>query len=76
MSSDSNWQAKQRAKIQRAKVVELFIDHALNPGANPLTSSQFKVGCFLLKRALPELRSVEHQGKIDSKIEVVISVED
>lgn len=76
MASGNQWQTQQRRKIKRAHILELFINHALDPVAFPMTASQIKVGEFLMKRSLPELRSVEHTGQVDSKIEVSISIED
>jgi len=42
----------------------------------PLTSTQLKAGELYMRKVLPDLKSVEHKGKIDNRIEVVLSVED
>jgi len=76
MASGSQWQTQQRKKIKRAKVLETLTNHMVDPDTYPLKASQIKVAEMLLKRSLPELRSIEHQGKIDNRIEVVLSVEE
>ena len=76
MASGNQWQTQQRKKIKRARILETLTNHMVDPELYPLKASQLKVAEMLLKRSLPELRSVEHKGKVDSKIEVSITRED
>jgi len=68
--------SKLRKNINGKTLITMLQNHMVNPEAYPLKQTQVNVANMLLKRCLPELRSIEHQGKIDNRIEVVLSVED
>ena len=67
---------KIRGKIQAQNILQQLDDHRLNPDGNPMSVQQVRICELMLKKCMPDLKSVEHKGKVDSKIEVVVSVED
>jgi len=65
-----------RKNINGKSLLTLLNNHMVDPETYPLKQTQVNVANMLLKRCLPELRSVEHTGKVDHKIEVAITRED
>ena len=65
-----------RAILKRLKdeAVKVYLDSDGNP--KPITQTQLRAGEVYLKKTMPDLRSVEHKGKVDHKIEVAITRED
>jgi len=66
---------KIRKNINTKVLVDLLTNHMLDPDAYPLKQTQLTAANMLLKRTLPELRAVEHMGKVDSDINVTVKVE-
>ena len=67
---------KLRKNINGKSLMTILENHMLDPELYPLKQTQVNVANMLLKRILPELRSIEHKGKIDHKIDVSITRED
>ncbi|UGQ44962.1 hypothetical protein [Massilia endophytica] len=59
-----------RTKIQASQLINRLTDHAL--GLNDLTPTQIKAIEILLRKSLPDLSAVAHEGEIDSSITVNI----
>ena len=64
-----------RKNINGKLLIGMLNNHMLDPDQYPLKQTQVNVANMLLKRILPELRAVEHQGKIDNQINVTLKVE-
>ena len=67
--------AKLRKNINGKTLITMLNNHMLDPELYPLKQTQVNVANMLLKRCLPELRSIEHQGRLDSKIDITLTVE-
>jgi hypothetical protein len=52
-----------RVKIQNSNVLNALIEHA--EGRREMSSSQVTAGLGLLKKALPDLTTITHQGDED-----------
>jgi len=65
-----------RAILKRLKdeAVKVYLNDDGTP--KPITQTQLRAGEVYLKKTMPDLRSVEHKGKVDHKIEVAITRED
>jgi hypothetical protein len=50
-----------RVKIQNSNILNALIEHA--QGERAMTATQVTAGLGLLKKALPDLTSVEHSGE-------------
>jgi hypothetical protein len=64
---DDRW----RQKIQAAMLINRLNDHAA--GRNEMTATQVRAAEILLKKVLPDLAAVEHNG--ETQVKYVISAE-
>lgn len=57
-----------RAKIQIGMIIETLQRHIKDPGKFPMGQTQVRSAEILLRRALPELQSIEFVGNPDKPI--------
>lgn len=62
-----------RDKIKNSNILNALIGHA--EGKREMSATQVTAGLGLLKKALPDLQSVELTGDADNPVEVVSTVE-
>jgi hypothetical protein len=55
-----------RVKIQNSNILNALIEHV--EGKREMSASQVSAGLGLLKKALPDLSTVEHMGDADNPI--------
>lgn len=60
-----------RAKIQASQLINVLQNHALGK-TEELSQSRLKAIEILLRKSIPDLSAVAHEGEIDSKITVNI----
>lgn len=57
---DEDFREGMRHRIRIADIIDKLTNHALNPAAFPMTTSQVKVALALVGYVLPQLKAVEH----------------
>jgi hypothetical protein len=57
---DADYREAMRSRIKLADIIDKLTNHALNPAAYPMTTSQVKVALALVGYVLPQLKAVEH----------------
>lgn len=62
-----------RRKIANSNVLKYLLEHV--QGKRELSATQAQVGLGLLKKVLPDLQSVEHNGNPENPIETVTRIE-
>lgn len=60
---DEDFREGIRQRIKIADIIDRLTNHALNPAAFPMTTSQVKVALSLVGYVLPQLKAVEHTKK-------------
>lgn len=55
-----------RDKIRKSNILNNLIEHV--EGKREMTSTQVTAGLGLLKKALPDLQSVEHTGSVEHSV--------
>lgn len=62
-----------RAKIQSSQIINRLTDHGF--GKVELSPTQVQALNIVLKKALPDLQSVEHTGDKDNPVEIITRIE-
>lgn len=57
---DEDFREGMRKRIRIADIIDKLTNHAINPVAHPMTTSQVKVALALVGYVLPQLKAVEH----------------
>lgn len=61
-----------RVKIQQSNILNALIEHA--EGVRDMSPSQVTAGLGLLKKALPDLSSIEHTGEDGGPIKAKVTL--
>ena len=70
--ADPEWQRKVREKIKTSQIINRLADHIHDKAE--MTSTQIRAAEILLKKALPDLSSVEMTGDADNPIHHDVNV--
>lgn len=65
---DEDFREAMRGRIRIADIIDKLTNHALNPVAHPMTTSQVKVALSLVGYVLPQLKAVEHTKTPDKPL--------
>ena len=69
-------QEEHRERIAATLKINRMIDHYNDvPGVN-MSATQLKAGEILLKKILPDLKQIEHGGKIEASVTIIASADD
>ncbi len=61
-----------RIKIQNSQILKCLIQHS--EGTREMSQTQVTAGIALLKKVLPDLQTVKHEGSTENPLEITIRI--